>query len=275
MSLGSFEETANHSYDENDSTLELAEGRQPSSPNPASSHSNGVSYPSTHQPSSKTDRYKSLGKKNTMSYLTTSQQASSSYATPESSTSQLRLVSTPSPMTTQTSRPPDPSGSGQPPAQSGSATSRWIRRVASAPNTKLFSAALSFKNAPSLPKSGPFPSSNGDAPPSPHTGTIPVNDNVVTLSSDTESSTRSTSGGKKRSGGQKTLGVLGGHGLGKTSSQSTNSSLGNGTTPGKAQFRRTYSSNSIKLREVRPFALCSSFTFRPNPETLPFPRVTG
>lgn len=271
LSIGSFE--GGLGYDENDSTVNLAAGAGASSssqhhhPHSPSAASPGL-HPNGHGTGqqAKSDRYRSLGKKNTMSYLTTTQQQAAHAA--DGSSSQARLVSSPALTPSayangQANGAADGAAPYQPAA--GSATARWIRRVASAPNTKLFGASLSFKHAPpspSLVKSGAFFASTGETapPPLPPPGTIPANEAVVTLSSDTESSTRSASGGggpggRKKSGGQRALGVLGVLGSGKNSSQSVNTSStaasqAGGAVPGK-NFRRTYSSNSIKLREVR------------------------
>jgi hypothetical protein len=244
LSLGSFDGPGS---DENDSTANLATaGAARARASPARSSSSPHHVNASSGPSTKSDRYRSLGKKSPMSFLT-----ASNGSAPEGSTSQLRLVSTPSPLS---AAPPSSETSptadvSQPTPHGGSATTRWLRRVASAPNTKLFGSALSFKNAPPSPstaKAGFFTSSNGSDSLAPTPSHQP-HEAIVSLSSDTESSTRSASGGKK-SGGGRTLGVLG-LGSSKTSSQS--SSTGASVQPPTKNFRRTYSSNSIKLREVR------------------------
>lgn len=135
------------------------------------------------------------------------------------------------------------SGPLSPRAMSASAT-RFIRRVASAPNAKhLFMSgsrsAAPTKNGllapaevlPSLPGGPPSPSDYGD-------------DSLETLSS---GSSRGRSTRHER---------YPGHGTPKTR-------VANSTAegPGKVAFRRTYSSNSIKVRSVCfPFSISISIT---------------
>lgn len=203
--------------------------------------------------------------------------------------SQIRLVSTPSPshLTSSSSQPQQaefadsnsqtPQNPPQPHGGAGGAATRWLRRVASAPNTKLFGLSSSSNIPPSptssttprLPsgsttKNGflspsltsDFPSSpkSNGAHPLPVPGVIPAGGSM-SLSSDGSSSGLPSAngfGGKgsffgggssskaKSASGQKNLGI--------SSSATTNGGGMDG--PGKASFRRTYSSNSIKLRSV-------------------------
>ncbi|KAL7415542.1 kinase-like domain-containing protein [Mrakia frigida] len=204
--------------------------------------------------------------------------------------SQIRLVSTPSPSHITSSSPQshqaEPSESNSPTPQNpqphsgaGGAATRWLRRVASAPNTKLFGLSSSSSNIPPSPTSSntprvpsgsttkngflspsltsdfpTSPKSNG-APPLPAPGVIPAGGSMSLSSDGSSSGLPSTNGysGKssffgggssskaKAVAGQKNLGI---------SSGATTTTNGGLDGPGKATFRRTYSSNSIKLRSV-------------------------
>lgn len=219
--------------------------------------------------------------------------------------SQTRLVSTPSPSYVSSSsysnaqqhpqqptvdsssfsnqhqhqQPPQPNGGGG----GGGAASRWLRRVASAPNTKLFNLSSSSSSNPASPSSintaripsgsttkngflspaltSDFPSSptstSSGAPPLPVPGVIPAGN--LSLSSDGSSTglpASSSSRSRSNSKGGSFFG--GGSSVGKAKAAAAQRNLGiaampNGggmDAPGKASFRRTYSSNSIKLRSV-------------------------
>jgi len=256
----------------------------------------GSSSPSSRQTTSKSsfrsDKYKGLGGRtgSTTAAAVGGLRSLGVGGGAQPGSSQIRLVSTPSPshLTSSSSQsqqselagsnsttpqnPPHPHGGA------GGAASRWLRRVASAPNTKLFGLSSSSNIPPSptssttprLPSgsvtkngflspaltSSDFPSSpkSNGAPPLPVPGLIPAGGSM-SLSSDGSSSGLPSSNGFSGKGSffgggssSKAKTAAGQKNLGLSSSATTNGGGMDG--PGKATFRRTYSSNSIKLRSV-------------------------
>jgi hypothetical protein len=245
------------------------------SPNGSSSTKSTRSKNNKGEQQSTTSRYGGLGRIG--SSIGAGGLRAASHGQPTSS--QTRLVSTPSP----TAGLDDPSSSSNhsynpppPPSSSsssgGSATSRWLRRVASAPNTKIFGVNFS-SSSPANPHPPPIPTSpsitkNGflspslaspPVPPLPNGvaagASIPTATGSVSMSSEGSSSgphgrVRALSKGSGMGGskgkGQKGLGI---------GTSSSGLATGGDGMPGKQAFRRTYSSNSIKLRSVRPTSI--------------------
>ncbi|WVR05445.1 hypothetical protein IAU60_002461 [Kwoniella sp. DSM 27419] len=242
----------------------------------------------------KADKYKGLGREmpNTASASTSRKKSvgSSSISSTARSPSSSSTPRTPGKGKRDTSggftTPSD--GSGLTPAK-GSATARFLRRVVSAPNTKaLFSANL-FNNAPDVP---PLPITPKDkvAPPSP---IVLVDNGEIDLTSSptqeqvpathlTASSTSSSAAASStavnaipiRSGngslapsGLSATGTRGARAQTTSAAQPKNVRELQGqlgvSAPGdsrhKQVFRRTYSSNSIKTRQIQVEVTPSSF----------------
>ncbi|KAF5369888.1 hypothetical protein D9758_001218 [Tetrapyrgos nigripes] len=136
-----------------------------------------------------------------------------------------------SPSTTQPLRPGPLS-----PKSVGASATRFIRRVASAPNAKgLF--ALNSRSASAASST----TKNGFLAPGDMVPPLPTTTNSIENGTDSLETISSTS---SRDRLRATTRVLG------TSSGSSVTVNGSGEGPGKVAFRRTYSSNSIKVRQV-------------------------
>lgn len=217
----------------------LNDSSQLISPAPSAVHSfasqtTPASSPSRNQ--AKTDRYKFLGRNSSKTQLSQS----------AISTQNPYFPPTPPPHVRR------PTEGMSPKAEKSNAASRFIRRVASAPNAKgLFSASrsnnLTTKNgllAPSEP-----------VPPLP-TGAIPSSMSPASsekgMSSMETSSSRSSKSPPARQG----------RALSTASAGKADAKAAVAAAPGRAPFRRTYSSNSIKIGSVR-FSPCPIDILRP------------
>lgn len=197
---------------------------------------------------SKSDRYRSLGKSSKVKHASGS---STSVATPR----------TPA---RETSQPTTASGLPTPP-ESSSATTRFLRRVVSAPNAKaLFSAQL-FASQPAMPPNASEAAAGAAATPSSKSSLVLPNhlsESTFSTPSEIEISEsppplpRLTINSSPDPPGSKQIAATRSSRAHSTS-QLGRDSLSNsssGKLGPKQPFRRTYSSNSIKVKSVSDFA---------------------
>ncbi|CED84156.1 pkinase-domain-containing protein [Phaffia rhodozyma] len=220
----------------------------PSSPSPMKSSWSKLSS------SSKTDKYKGLGKSSSTG-LGSLLKPNGDYSTNgEKGSSQIRLVSTPSsssisvetgahPFPHPPPPPPEPSSS----SSGGSATTRWIRRVASAPNTKLF-GSNGLGSSQSKQPATQIPTSKNTFLSASFTEHVQANGSSsggkqsnLSSSNEAESLEKSSSSPSRLRSGSKSKPFAPQKNLGIADIPES---------PQKLAFRRTYSSNSIKLRSV-------------------------